>query len=311
MLSSTAKNLYWLGRYLQRAESTARLLEATQRMALQSGADEAGTAADIYGLREAFVARHPDGGVDHFVEFMALDDANPSSLLCTVKAARDNARAERNNLTADVWESLNGLWLEAQASARRNRARGIDRGAFIDTVKKQAVMITGAAQSTLLRDEAYNFLLIGTFLERADNTARILDVKFHRLSPDGRCDDAMDAGYYAWSEVLACIGALRTYRRVYRSRIEPRRVVELMLLRRDLPRSVLHCLWQVDLSMRALAETYGTHGEADRQGGELHARLRYCRTEHIFEVGLRPFLEDLGERLAGLSDEIGRQFLFE
>ena len=310
MLSSTAKNLYWMGRYLQRAESTARLLESTQRMALQSGADEAGTVAAIYGLRETFFARHPDGGIDQLIDFMALDDDNPSSLLCTVREARDNARAERNNLTADVWESLNGLWLECSAAARQTRARGIDRGAFVDAIKKQSVMIAGAAQSTLLRDDAYNFLLIGTFLERADNTSRILDIKFHRLCPDGDCD-SNEAGYYAWSEVLSCIGALRTYRRVYRSRIEPLRVVELMLLRRDLPRSVQHCLWQVDLNMRELAEAYGAHGEADRQAGELHARLRYSRTEHVFEHGLANFLEDLTVRLQGLSDAIGRQFLFD
>ena len=128
MLSSTAKNLYWMGRYLQRAESTARLLESTQRMALQSGADEAGTVAAIYGLRETFFARHPDGGIDQLIDFMALDEDNSSSLLCTVKEARDNARAERNNLTTDVWEHLNGLWLDIAKLAAGDRSeRGICR----------------------------------------------------------------------------------------------------------------------------------------------------------------------------------------
>jgi uncharacterized alpha-E superfamily protein len=171
-------------------------------------------------------------------------------------------------------------------------------------------MIAGATQSTLLRDDAYCFLQLGSYLERADNTVRVLDVKFHNLCPDGdpkRCS----TDYYEWSEILACVGAVRTYRRIYRSRIEPTRVAELMLLRRDLPRSVHHCLWQVDLNMRELADTYGARGEADRRAGALHAHVRYARIEDVFATGLRLYLEDLGSGTAQLSEEIGRQFLFD
>jgi uncharacterized alpha-E superfamily protein len=177
-------------------------------------------------------------------------------------------------------------------------------------VKKQAVMIFGAAQVTLLRDEAYNFLQLGAFLERADNTARILDVKFHLLRPDG-APHAEELDYFAWSEVLACIGAVRTYRRIYRSALDPMKVAELMMLRRDVPRSVHHCLWMADLSMCELAETYGTRGEADRLAGELHARLRYTRIDQVFAMGLRKFLGGVRGDIATLSEEIGRQFLLD
>lgn len=309
MLSSTAKNLYWMGRYLQRAENMARLLEATQRTALQSSKTEAFDVAEMYGLAEAFEAIHPDGELPQLIDFMTLNAENPSSVINSVRAARDNARAERNNLTTDVWESLNGLWLEVSAIARRKH--GIDHGAFVETVKKQTVMIAGAAQSTLLRDQAWNFLSLGTYLERADNTIRILDVKYHRLQPDGAPEARDGVDYYGWSEILTCIGALRTYRRVYRARIEPRRVAELMILRRDLPRSIHHCLWQLDLSMRELADLYGNRGEADRQAGALHAELRYGLIDEIFATGLRDFLEDLRARLDTLSSEIGRQFLLD
>ena len=171
-------------------------------------------------------------------------------------------------------------------------------------------MIFGAAQVTLLRDEAYNFLQLGAFLERGDNTARILDVKFHLLRPSG---DPNTGGldYFAWAEVLACIGAVRTYRRIYRSALDPVKVAELMMLRRDVPRSVHHCLWMVDLNMRELAETYGARGEADRLAGELHARLRYARVEQIFQIGLHKFLGGVREDIATLSDEISRQFLLD
>ena len=171
-------------------------------------------------------------------------------------------------------------------------------------------MIFGAAQVTLLRDEAYNFLQLGAFLERGDNTARILDAKFHALRPDGDPHaDGLD--YFAWSEVLACIGAVRTYRRIYRSALDPMKVAELMMLRRDVPRSVHHCLWMVDLNMGELADAYGTRGEADRLAGELHARLRYARIDHVFQMGLNKFLGDVRTDIATLSDEIGRQFLLD
>jgi uncharacterized alpha-E superfamily protein len=322
MLSSTAKNLYWMGRYLQRAKTTARLIEATQRMALQSSGKEAETVVAIFGMEDEFRQSQSQEGrsqrqiqgkggrrLADLVDFLAFDETNPSSIVSSIGSARRNAREERNNITVDVWESLNALWLELSGRLRGDRTM-LDRGALIESVKKQAVMIFGAAQVTLLRDEAWNFLQLGAFLERGDNTARILDVKYHRLMPDGS-PHAETLDYFAWSEVLACIGAVRTYRRIYRSALEPMKIAELMMLRRDVPRSVHHCLWMVDLSMRELADTYGTRGEADRMAGELHARLRYARIDAIYRTGLRPFLGGVRADIAALSDTIGRQFLLD
>jgi uncharacterized alpha-E superfamily protein len=310
MLSSTAKNLYWMGRYLQRAKSTARLIEATQRMALQSRGEEAAGVVAIFGMEDEFRQSQRQGGrLASLIDFLVIDENNPSSIVNSIGAARRNAREERNNITVDVWESLNALWLELSGQLRGNRAT-LDRGALIESVKKQAVMIFGAAQVTLLRDEANSFLQLGAFLERADNTGRILDVKFHLLRPDGD-PSAEGLDYFAWSELLACVGAVRTYRRIYRSSLQPMKIAELMMLRRDVPRSVHHCLWQVDLNMRELADAYGTHGEADRLAGELHARLRYARIDQVFEVGLAKFLGTLRGDISTLSDEIGRQFLLD
>ena len=335
MLSSTAKNLYWMGRYLQRAKTTARLIEATQRMALQSQGKEAEGVAAVFGMEDEFrqslsesqgqgqsqSQSQSQGGqfqsqsqsqgerLADLIDFLAFDETNPSSIVSSIGYARRNAREERNNITVDVWESMNGLWLELGAKLRGNRAT-LDRGALIESVKKQSVMIFGAAQVTLLRDEAYNFFQLGAFLERGDNTARILDVKFHLLRPDGE-PHAEGMDYFAWSELLACIGAVRTYRRIYRSALDPMRVAELMMLRRDVPRSVHHCLWMVDASMRELADAYGTRGEADRLAGELHGRLRYARIDRVFEIGLHTFLRGVRDDISTLSDEIGRQFLLD
>ncbi len=321
MLSSTAKNVYWMGRYLQRAKTTARLIEATQRMALQSSGEEAEGVVAIFGMEDEFRQVQSQNGqsqsqgrrskkpLTDLIDFLAFDENNPSSIVSSIGSARRNAREERNNITVDVWESLNGLWLELTGKLRGNRAT-LDRVALIESAKKQAVMIFGAAQVTLLRDEAYNFFQIGAFLERGDNTARILDVKYHRLLPDG-APHSETLDYFAWSELLACIGAVRTYRRIYRSSLDPMRIAELMMLRRDVPRSVHHCLWMVDLSMRELADTYGSRGEADRLAGELHARLRYARIDNVFDMGLHKFLGGVRDDIAALSDEIGRQFLLD
>jgi len=310
MLSSTARNLYWMGRYIQRAENTARMLEATNRMALLSGSDrEWRSVPAIYGLEESFAGRHAKPAMDDLLHFMLLDADNPSSALSCMRAARNNARAERNNLTTDVWESLNATWLELRGMDQ-DRGDGFDYRALMDWIKKQAVMVTGAGYSTLLRDDAFNFVMLGTYIERADNTARILDVKYHILLPSGeRVGGSLD--YYQWAEVLSCIGAYRTYRRVYSSKIEPWRVAELMILRHDLPRSLRFCLMQIDENLNQLAELYGARGEAHRLAGKLHSRLRYGRIDSIFHDGLHEFLTDFIRRNSKLSGEIERQFLMD
>jgi uncharacterized alpha-E superfamily protein len=308
MLSSTAKNLYWMARYIQRAENTARVLEATNRMALLSSSDREWRSVPlIYGLDAAFAERHAVPNMQDLLHFMTMDEANPSSVVSCFRAARNNARDERNNLTTDLWESLNGTWLDLQSMMQTAR-NGVDYRQFLDWTKKQAVMATGAAQSTLLRDDAYNFVMLGLQIERADNTARILDVKYHILLPKGeRVGGSLD--YYQWAEVLSCIGAYRTYRRVYSSKIEPWRVAELMILRHDLPRSLLFCLGQVDRNLAQLAELYGARGEATRLAGKLHSRLRYGRIDTIFQNGLHEYLTDFISGNARLSREIARQFL--
>src|SRR5262245_47076718 len=232
MLSSTAKNLYWMARYIQRAENTARMLEATNRMALLSGSDREWRSVPlIYGQDQGFAETYPQARMTDLMRYMTIDEDNPSSIASCFKAARNNARDERNNLTTDLWESLNGTWLELQAM-QRSSGDAMDHRAFIDWTKKQAVMATGAAHSTMLRDDAYNFVMLGLYIERADNTARILDVKYHIILPKGeRAGGSLD--YYQWAEILSCIGAYRTYRRVYSSKIEPWRVAELMILRHD------------------------------------------------------------------------------
>ena len=314
MLSSTAKNLYWIGRYIERAENAARVLEAAERIALLSPPDaghdrEWMSVAAIYDCRESFLKAHEGGSLESLLHFMTLDADSATSIFASVRQARDNGRAERNNLTVDVWETLNGFWLELQAIARQRHA-GRDWRGLLDWIKKQANLVTGAAHQTMLRDEAFSFLSLGTYIERADNTARILDVKYHILLPQGeRIGGSVD--YYHWGEILACISAYRTYRRVYASAIEPWRVAELMILNRNLPRSLHFAHRRIDAHLNELAEFHGQRHEAHRLAGELYAQLRYGKIDMIFGAGLHEFLEEFMERNAVLSGQIARDYLME
>jgi len=312
MLSSTARNLYWMARYIERAENTARVLDAATRMALMLPPDatkgqEMVSVATIYGCEAALAERHPQPTIEDLLRYMAIDPENPSSIYCSVQQARNNARAERNNLTTDVWETLNGFWLELDDIAKRPDAVSDERG-FLDWVKKQSQLVTGAGFSTLLRDEAFSFLSLGTFVERADSTARILDVKYHILLPTGEpVGGAID--YHQWSEVLASVSAFRTFRRVYTAEILPWRVAELMILHRDLPRSLHFCHRQIHGNLEELAEAHGRRHEAHRMSGEIYSQLRYGKIDRIFQSGLHEFLDEFVARNAQLSNEIEKNFL--
>ena len=236
MLSRVASNLYWMSRYVERAENTARVLDVTWRMSLLVKEprlqDQEWTAPlNITGTLFPFSGRHSVVCAREVLHFMALDPENPSSIRYCIHQARENARAVRGSITSEMWEVLNAAWLEMQQmSEERMNARGIS--AFFDWVKERSHLLRGVAISTMRRDEAFQFTRLGTHMERADSTARILDVKYHILLPS-----ATDVGgavdYYQWSAVLRSVSAFEAYRKVYRDVITPVRLAELLILRED------------------------------------------------------------------------------
>ena len=255
MLSRTADHLYWMSRYTERAENLARMLQVNLSMALLPQSAEAVEQAwlatlTIIGLKEPYKQRHDEVTPENVLTFMTLDRDNPLSIYNCIRAARENARAVRGALTSEIWETLNSTWLEM----RETGARGgdLDNAAFFDWVKHRAHLARGVIQGTMLRDLAWHFAWLGTYLERADSTARILDVKYHLLLPRGeRAGGATD--YYQWSALLHSVSAFEIYRRVYRDLITPRRVAELLVLRDDMPRSLVRCMTQVHTHLIAVA----------------------------------------------------------
>lgn len=306
MLSRTADHLYWMARYTERAENTARMLDVNVQTALlpQSDADAQQAWRAILGiseLQQAYDSRHAVLAPSEVIDFMVRDPGNPSSIAACLNGARENARAVRGTLTTEVWEVQNQTWLDLQFKLR-DRLHERDPGQFFEWVKYRSHLSRGVTIGTMLQDEAVHFIRLGTFLERADNTARILDVKYH-----GGGDDSGRRDFYYWAALLRSVSGFEIYRKMYRDVITPERVAEMLMLRADMPRSLLAC-------MEALVENLGevrnaTSGETERLAGQLHAELRFARIEDILHHGLHDYLTGFLRRIYELGNRVSRDFL--
>jgi uncharacterized alpha-E superfamily protein len=312
MLSRTADSLYWLGRYIERAENLARILEVADRMALtpNSGSerkDEWHSAVVISGCQDGFYEKHELATAEAVVDYIVLDPDNPSSIRSSLQRARTNGRAVRAALTRPMWETLNATWLDLEGGKDALIRTGDLRG-FLEWVKERAMLFQGAVVTTMLRDDAHIFLQLGTFLERADSTARLLDVKYHVLLPaDEEVGGSLD--FYQWTAILRGASALGSYAYLYRDGIKPGQVAELLVLRPEMPRSLAGCLaGMVDLLGR-LADSYGGKHECQRLAGEMYSRLRYGRIDTIFETGLHEYLTGFIQQNTILGLEVSKAYL--
>ena len=308
MLSRTADHLFWMSRYIERAESLARLLDVTWQMSLVpqslAAANQNWNAIiALNSLDEEFAARYSAVNAENVLRFMVSDTGNHASILSCLRLTRENAHAVRGTITSEMWETMNATWLEARERSFEQIANaGV--GEFFDWVKMRSSLSRGTTLATLLQDEAYHFIRLGTLLERADNTARILDVKYHVLRPHG---DEGATDFYQWGALLRSVSAFEVYRKAYRDVITPERVAELLILRRDMPRSLHFCLNGVVKNLELIANSQS--GETQRQAGLLHAQLHYARIEDILERGLHEFLTDFMDRIYMLGDGVSKNFL--
>ncbi len=309
MLSRTASNLYWMARYMERAENTARILDVTYRMSLmpqsaQFADQEWFAPLNITGTLYPFTGRYSQVHAREVMVFMTLDPNNPSSILSCAKAARENARAVRGSVTSEMWEVINSTWLEMQ-HVTEERLSNDGALAFFDWVKERSHLFRGVTVGTALKDESFHFNRLGTFLERADNTARILDVKYHVLLPSLK-DVGGAVDYYQWAAVLRSVSAFDAYRKVYRDVITPVKVAELLTLHQSMPRSLHACMAEAYEIFKTIASPYS--GEAVRRAGELYAALQFGRIDVIFSSGLHEYLTAFLDRLGELGGEINRSF---
>lgn len=314
MLSRTADHLFWMSRYTERAENTARMLNVHHETSLlpQSAAVSQYGWLGVLSLSEllpAYTERQGEVSPRGVMRFMVLDEENPSSILACLKAARENARAVRGTLTTEVWETLNQTWLEMSRLARSGDFEE-DPAEFFEWVKFRSHLSRGVTLGTMLQDEAFHFLRLGTFLERADNTARLLDVKFHAVESEffGTASEKdLEYDFYHWAAILRSVSAFEIYRKVYRDVIVPERVAELLMLREDMPRALHHCMSEVLTNLRLVGAD--PQGDTMRQAGRLRADLRYGHIDEILATGLHAFLTQFLDRVNQLGGHVSRDFL--
>jgi uncharacterized alpha-E superfamily protein len=309
MLSRTADHLYWMARYIERAESLARLVDAHYRMSLlphspETLATSLRSTMTALHMETAYLERHKTIEPRAVFEFVSLDRDYSGSIFSCLRSARENARAVRGSLTSELWETLNSTWLDARSQVAR-RPMQTDIGQFVEWVKERSHLTRGVTIGTMMRDEAFHFTRIGTFLERADSTARILTAHQSDLVPGADASVVPDP--YAWSVLLRALSAFEVYRRVYRDVITPFKVAQLLILRDDMPRSLLRCCKEVYANLKSVANQQSA--ETERRAGEMHAMLHFTRMEEISAKGVPLFLEQFLDRLRDLGDRVASDFL--
>lgn len=317
MLSRTADNIFWVSRYLERADFLARLIEASSRIAAlpktyASAQDEWTSALIASGADETFYEHFEKADEANVIAYLAFDPRNPSSLRNCIEFGRTNARAVRTALTVEMWEAVNGAWLELKKFEAVYKELGrIDREElikFLEFVKETSSLYDGYGYRTMLRNDAYYFSRLGVYVERADNTARVLDVKYHVLLPEQEAVGG-SVDYFQWTAILRSVSALTAYHWVYRESIKPWNVADLLILRAEMPRSLLSCYDNIVRFLDAIATQYGVQGPSQRHARNLKRKLESASIKDVFQSGLHQFVEDFVTDNNRLGAEITEQYL--
>ncbi len=311
MLSRTADSLYWSSRYLERADFQARILETGLRLAslpsINGPRNEWESAVAASGDMELFHAHYDVISEETARDFILFNRDNPSSIRNCFAIARANARAVRTALTSEMGVAINETWLELKTASDRDMGRE-ETLRYLEWVKRAPRAVEGAMHRSMLRNDAFWFSRIGAAIERADNTARILDVKYHLLLPaNERIGGSLD--YFQWTAILRQVSALTAYHWVYRESVRPWLVADLLILNRQMPRSLAACYADLAQNLDLIAEAYGQHGPGQQQAGNTLARLESLRIGDIFQSGLHEFITDFINDNNRLGNTLANQYL--
>ena len=291
MLGKTAGGIYWLFRYLERAENIARLVETGHRFTLTRGAGSVSEWRSIVqslGMDAAYAARHSEYSSAQVVNFLLREKGNDGSLRAIIDAARQNARLTRTAITREVWEAVNESWININDALKR-QVREAELPTILDIIKRNSAMVRGAVHNTMLRNDVYNFARIGNFIERADNTARLLDVKYYVLLPSvSFVGSSLDN--VQWEAILRSTSAYSVYRWLYPGRTSAIGITEFLILDRRFPRSLAFSYGKLCDNLRYLSQDYGVPSAALAEAEIVFAQLQSKSAASIFERGLHEFL---------------------
>jgi uncharacterized alpha-E superfamily protein len=294
MLGRSANGIYWMSRYLERAENTARLLDVGFRLALTRGAQAASeewrSVLVTIGQDLAYSERFEDYTGSQVFNFILRGPENPASLLGMLANARGNARTVRNALTREAWEATNESWMVLREMLVRPVREG-NLGEVIAAIRRQMTLVRGALDGTMLRNEIFNFARIGTFIERADNTARILDVKYYVLLPSlSWVGSSLDNAQ--WETVLRSVAGDRAYRWLNAGRLDPRGIAQFLILDGRFPRSLVFSYEKLASNMAGLARQYGGETGAHQLLHAARTKLTGATIERIVDRGLHEFIAE-------------------
>ncbi|WP_172296564.1 alpha-E domain-containing protein [Pseudoruegeria sp. HB172150] len=312
MLSRTAENLYWIGRYLERAETNARLLEVGARNALMPNIgggfrNEWESVLEASGTRPDFIEKYGDAVQRNIESHMFFDKDNSSSVLSCISAARENGRIVRTAITGQVWDALNGAFQELREMQRTERSQ-LPLSDLIDWTRRTVALVRGSAGVSMLRNDGYHFVRLGAAVERADSTARLLDVKYYVLLPEVTyVGSGLDN--YQWTTLLRAISSYRAFGWAYGGEITARKVADFLILNLQCPRSLRSCVQEADSSLEFLAHMYHRSTEAQEVARNLMGELAEAHVEDVFQEGLHEFLTRFVQSIAGLSEAIHTSYL--
>ncbi|WP_337269054.1 alpha-E domain-containing protein [Oryzifoliimicrobium ureilyticus] len=312
MLGRTADGLYWMFRYIERAENIARLVDAGLRMSLtRSGAgdDNWDGVLQSAGVREAYDKNRSKLTNSEAIDYLLRERSNPSSVMSCIESGRNNARMVRTALTRETWEATNECWIELKGLLEK-RVKAAELPGVIDVIKRRAGLIRGAFHGSMLRNELYNFARIGTFIERADNTSRILDVKYYVLLPSvSQVGSSVDN--IQWESILRSVSAHRAYSWAYDGEYKSANIADFLILNGQMPRSLAYCYEKIVSNLAYISASYGgerlvAHDTADA----IHRSLKEHNIKDIMDRGLHEFLEDFVNRNNQLGAEISDGYRF-
>ncbi|MBL3658535.1 alpha-E domain-containing protein [Fulvivirga sediminis] len=311
MLSRVADSIYWLGRYLERAENYARFIDVNYNLMLDlpPGMDEQWEPLiAVTGDLEDYKKRHPTSDRKSAIFFLAFDEENPNSLLSSISRARENARVVRENLNKETWEKLNEVYLQAKQGYKAKIWQMDDPRGFFIHIKYAIQLLYGIADTTVARTEAWYFNRLGQYLERADKTSRVLDVKYHILLPAPE-EVGSPLDYLHWMALLKSVSGFNTYRRAY-GKIVPHGVVEFLMLDKFFPRSTFFCLTEAEECLYKISgySGKGFSNSTEKYMGELRSKLEFADINDVINKGLHEYIDDIQIKINIISNTIHENF---
>jgi uncharacterized alpha-E superfamily protein len=311
MLGRTASGLFWMMRYLERFENTARLIDAGFRMSLtraRTAESEWESVLTTAGTRDLYLDAYDRFSTRNTVDFLVAEKNNPSSLYRSIEAARENARMTRTALTRDVWEAINETWLQFKRDHAVQRHQS-DLQDLLASVRQQVALVRGSINGTMLRNDIFRFVMLGALIERADNTARILDTKYYVLLPSSASvGSSLDR--VQWEMILRSASAERSFHWLYGGEISPAAIVEFLIHDVRLPRSIAYCYDEIIATLDALEREYGHRTHAHELAANHEALITSSSSDAIIGSGLHEFLIDFIARNAALSKQIEQDYRF-